>query len=286
VRKKLTERRVAGYFVPVVEYDEYDELGFEPEPEQEDQWEKRAVDVLGEFFEKNKSRVFYYRQIEVSHEDSFFHWVTNRALHRIIGGTVRTESSNLASGTTINFAWHKSLRYYRREQKKLVKLVEQYSDSNVGAHLGLNGELIVLEGFARNQFLVVGRHTNSYRGKTWPDGKSNLDFIFEKDSVAYGMEVKNQLRYPDYEEMQTKIKMCQFLRVRPVFVVRMMPKVWVQELAKVGGFALILKYQLYPISHKAIARRVASELRLPVDTPSQLKDETMGRFVAWHRKQV
>jgi hypothetical protein len=270
----------------VGEYDEYDELGFEAEPEQEDQWEKRAVDVLGEFFEKNKGRVFYYRQIELFHEDSFFHWVTNRALHKIIGGTVRTESSKLASGTPINFAWHKSLRYYRREQKKLVKLVEQYSDPAVGAHLGLNGELIVLEGFARKQFLLVERHANSYRGNSWPDGKSNLDFIFEKDSVAYGMEVKNQLRYPDYEEMQTKIKMCQFLGVRPVFVVRMMPKVWVQEVARLGGFALILKYQLYPLSHSGIARSVATELGLPVDAPRQLKDETMARFSAWHRKNL
>ena len=269
-----------------VEYDEYEGPEFEPEPESEDEWEKKAVDVLGEFFEENKNRVFYYRQIEVFHEDSVFHWVTNRALHKIIGGTVRTESSKLASGTPINFAWHKSLRYYRREQKKLVKLVEQYSDSNVGAHLGLNGELIVLEGFARNQFLVVGRHTNSYSGKTWPDGKSNLDFIFEKDSVAYGMEVKNQLRYPDHKEMQTTIKICQFLEVRPVFVVRMMPKAWVHELAKLGGFALILKYQLYPLGHRAIAKSVAQELGLPVDTPKRLKDETMERFLAWHRENV
>jgi hypothetical protein len=53
--------------------DDYDEPEFEPEPEEEDKWEKQAVDVLGKFFEKHRERVFYYRQIEVLHEDSFFH---------------------------------------------------------------------------------------------------------------------------------------------------------------------------------------------------------------------
>ena len=268
----------------VMAYDEYDEPEFEPEPEEEDQWEEQAVDVLGEFFEKHKERVFYYRQIEVFHEDSFFHWVTNRALHRIIGETVLTEQEKLAYGPTINFVWHKSLRYYRRERKKLKNLVEEYSDPNVGAHLGLNGELITLEAFARKQFLLVGRHTNSYRDRVWPESKHNLDFIFEKDSVAYGMEVKNQLRYPDYEEIRRTMRLCEFLGVRPVFVVRMMPKNWVYEVRQGGGFVLILKYQLYPLSHRTIAKRVAAELGLPVDSPRELKDATMERFLKWHRK--
>jgi len=278
-------------------YDEYDEPDSEPEPEpeREDEFEEQAVDVLGEFFEKNKKRVFYFRQIEVLHEDSFFHWVTNRALHKVIGGTVRTEERVIGSGRSINFVWHKSLRYYRREQRKVAKLVGQYSEPTVGASLGLNGELIVLEGFARKQFLLMGRHTNAYGGKVWTDGSSektskskppNLDFIFEKDSVAYGMEVKNQLRYPDYKEMQRTISMCQFLGLRPVFVVRMMPKSWVHELSRVKGFALILKYQLYPVSHEVIAKTVAKELKLPVDSPKELKNSTMERFLKWHKKNL
>jgi hypothetical protein len=212
--------------------------------------------------------------------------VINRALHTIIGATVRTEEEKLTHGTPIKFVWHKSLRYHRRERKKVKKLVEEYSDPNVGAHLGLNGELITLEGFARRQFLLVGRHTNSYRGKVWSDSKHNLDFIFEKDSLAYGMEVKNQLRYPDYEEMKRTMKMCEFLGVHPVFVVRMMPKNWVYEVREGGGFVLILKYQLYPLSHRPIAKRVAGELGLPVDSPRELKDSTMERFLKWHRKKV
>jgi hypothetical protein len=88
----------------------------------------------------------------------------------------------------------------------------------------------------------------------------------------YGVEVKNTLGYMDYEEFQTKIRLCQFLGVRPVFAVRMLPRTWIRELIAVGGFALVLRYQLYPWTHRELARRVARELGLPVDAPRSLAD--------------
>ena len=47
-----------------------------------------------------------------------------------------------------------------------------------------------------------------------------------------------------------------------------------------------MKYQLYPITHKDPARRVAKELALPVDTAKALQDGTMDRFERWHEKLV
>jgi hypothetical protein len=58
------------------------------------------------------------------------------------------------------------------------------------------------------------------------------------------------------------------------------------ELITAGGFGLIMKYQLYPWSHKVLARRVATELGLPVDAARALNDSTMNRFMAWHRKNL
>src|SRR5260221_14385664 len=48
----------------------------------------------------------------------------------------------------------------------------------------------------------------------------------------------------------------QLCRIRPVFVCRMLPKSWIFELLRAGGFALILKYQLYPSTHRELAKRV------------------------------
>jgi len=72
--------------------------------------------------------------------------------------------------------------------------------------------------------------------------------------------------------------------LRPVFAVRMLPKSWAFEVIRAGGFALILKWQLYPLTHRDLAARVRTELRLPVDAPVGLESGTMDRFERWHRK--
>ena len=66
----------------------------------------------------------------------------------------------------------------------------------------------------------------------------------------------------------------------------MIPRSWTYELSMVGGFALILGYQLYPWSHHQLARRVAKELDLPVDAPRTIAEETMARFMHWHSKHL
>jgi hypothetical protein len=65
-----------------------------------------------------------------------------------------------------------------------------------------------------------------------------------------------------------------------------MPRIWVMDIIKRGGFALILEYQLYPLSHKSFADEVRTRLQLPVDAPRALYDGTMQRFVSWHERQL
>jgi len=151
------------------------------------------------------------------------------------------------------------------------------------AALGLQGEALVLEGFARSQFVMRNRDTRSHGGRTWTQTDHDLDFVFERDERVYGVEVKNTLRYMDYAEFSTKIEMCRALGIRPVFAVRMLPKSWIHEVIGAGGFALILKHQLYPWAHRDLARRVKTELGLPVDAPRALEGGTMARFLRWHQ---
>jgi len=144
----------------------------------------------------------------------------------------------------------------------------------------------VLEGFARTQFLMIRRDANEYRDRKWEDSKHNLDFIFERDGKAYGVEVKNTLGYMDREEFLLKIKLCERLGITPVFVCRMLPRSWIFDLMKLGGFALILKYQLYPWTHRDLAKRGKETLNLPVDAPRFLYEGTMNRFLKWHGKNL
>ncbi len=134
------------------------------------------------------------------------------------------ETRTLKTGGTINLLWHRSFRFYRRAATKLVALVDEYADPNIGGVIGLHGEFMVLEGFARCEFVMRGRNTREYAGKTWSETDQNLDFIFEKENRAYGIEVKNTLGYMDHDELATKIRMCRFLGISPVFAVRMLPR--------------------------------------------------------------
>ncbi len=265
------------------------DFDFEDEPIADrppDPKEDEAYSELTAFFEKHREQVFFSRQIEIQYEDKYFHWVTNRAIrHLRDSGSIKGETRPLASTGTINLLWHKGNRYYRREAVKLIKLVNEYSDPNIAAAIGLNAELLVLEGFARHEFVMKAREAREYGGKVWVETGHDLEFVFERDGQAYGMEVKNALGYMDHKEFQTKIRMCAFLGIKPVFVARMMPKSWIREVGLVGGFALILKYQLYPQTHRDLAKRVQAELGLPVDAPRALAAGTVQRFVNWHEKK-
>lgn len=219
----------------------------EPEERPPDPRQEEAVKGLEEFFEGNRSQVFFSRQVEVLHEANWFHWVTNRALRELVAtGTIRSEIRPLTTGGSVILMWHRSYRYYRREATRVVRLVEEYADPNIGGALGLQGEAMVLEGFARNQFVLHGRNTRTFGTRVWNRTEHDLDFIFERDEIGYGVEVKNTLGYMEFGELEVKIEMCHNLGVKPVFAVRMLPKSWVKEIVDAGGFALILKYQLYP----------------------------------------
>jgi len=249
--------RTSNLGVELSEDEEFDLGDLEPEERPPDPREREAAGELLAFFESHRDQVFFSRQIEVQREDSYFHWITNRALRELRdAGEILGETRRLSTGSSINLLWHRRYRFYRRSAARLVSLVEEYADPNVGGVVGLHGEFMVLEGFARSEFVMRGRNTRAFGGKTWTDTDHNLDFIFEKDNQAYGLEVKNTLGYMDYDEFQTKIGLCQSLGIRPVFVARMLPRTWMNELITAGGFGLILKYQLYPWSHKVLARRL------------------------------
>jgi hypothetical protein len=249
-----------------------------PDPSQEE-----AELALVDLFRKNAERVFFSRQIEVHFEDRWFHWITNRSLRDLVSrGLLKSEKRALKTGGAVTLLWHSSHRYYKRDALRVIALVEEYADPNIGAALGLHGEAMVLEGIAKREFVLKGRNTNEYGGRKWTATDHDFDFVFERDGVPYGAEVKNTLSYMDHDELEMKIKICAFLKVRPLFVVRMLPKPWIKEVVDAGGFALIMKYQLYPWSHKDLAKRVNATFGLPVDAPRALYEGTVERFVRWH----
>jgi hypothetical protein len=244
--------------------------------------EDKARARLLAHLEDNPQSVFYSRQLEVLFEREYFHWITNRALRRLVDeGRVHTEERPLSTGSTIKLVWHRGYRFYKRSADEVFKLVDQYTTAATDGALGMQGEHLVLAAFARQKFLLLGEEANSYGGKTWPFTKHNLDFIFERDGIAYGIEVKNTLGYLDVYEFATKIRLSRHIGVIPVFAVRALPKTWIYALIQLGGYAMIMGYQFYPWTHKEIADQIRKELGLPVDTPKRIEQGTMQRFEKW-----
>jgi hypothetical protein len=176
---------------------------FEEEYHSPDRVEKQAVDELRLFFEVNR-QVFSSRQIQVIFERKYFHWITLRAM-RILAdeGVVRIEQRTLSYGAPINFVWHKSNRYTRREIKEVQDLVERYSHQEFTAALGNTAELLVSDGFGRFGFVQRGREARAFGGREWKKTDHNLDFLFERDGRVYGVEVKNTLPYINDKEFRT-----------------------------------------------------------------------------------
>lgn len=244
--------------------------------------EEKARARLLAHFEDNPGTVFYSRQVEILFEREYFHWVTNRAVRGLIDeGRIHTERRQLSTGSELKLLWHRNFRFYKREAEKVFKLVDEYNSSAGDGTLGLQGEILVLAAFARQGFLLSGEEAKTYRGKAWMETGHDLDFIFERDGIGYGIEVKNTLGYMEISEFRTKIKLAQHLGIKPVFVVRALPRTWVEALVRVGGYAMIMGFQFYPWTHKDLADRIRDTLGLPVDTPKRIAQGTMQRFENW-----
>ena len=134
---------------------------------------------------------------------------------------------------------------------------------------------------ARAGFMPVAQAVREYKERKWTETEHNLDRVFERDGVAYGAEVKNTLRYIDAKEFSIKLRMCEWLGLRPLFIVRMMPKVYNWTVIKNGGFSLIFEYQLYPFGSEEMARMIRTRLGLPVDCPSAIQVGTVQRLLNW-----
>ena len=72
-------------------------------------------------------------------------------------------------------------------------LVAQFSTPAFTAGLGAQGELMFDAALPTVGFLPTARKVRSYSGKEWTETEHNLDRVFERDGIAYGVVGR---RYP------------------------------------------------------------------------------------------
>jgi hypothetical protein len=242
-----------------------------------------AKEYVKNFFKENKKRVFYMKQLEVRFEKKFFHWITARALGELIAeGFLRMVEMPLSvEGTRVKFLFDPQNRYYKRPIKKSIDVIREYSEHVIARGCGEQADLLFFNALISRGFISHGQDTNEFRGKKWEISNHNLDFIIERGSVQYGCEVKNTFDYIDREEFLIKLRICEYLEVKPLFIMRYSPKSYNNEVIKKGGYVMIFEKQIYPFGQEKLVKKIIEVLGMPVDCPRKVPDGIIDRFVRW-----
>lgn len=276
---RVSEEMIRNY-EPGLDY----EVEFEGEVTRDHKIDE-AKEVLQELFEKEKRRVFYMRQLEVRYERRFFHWITARAINELLEErTLRYERVPLRGPTEVKFIFNRTHRYYMRQITEAIKVIREYSDPGIATACGRQAEVLFLNALAIKGFVPRDENTNEYRGRKWNQTNHNLDFILERDGISYGCEVKNTFDYIPHRELDVKLEICDFLGIKPVFIMRGSPKSYNYDVIGQGGFVLIFEMQVYPFGSRELVNRIREVLDMPVDCPRAIPEGIIERFVRWHER--
>ena len=260
---------------------------WKPENIIEDKKVKEAITVLKRYFRKHSKNVYYLKQLEVFFEKEFFHWITANAINSLLGeGFLKSYELPLGSRTRVKFVFNKSNRYYIRNANKNIKIIQKYSNPIVARACGKEAEDLFRLALLEKNFKFIGKDINKYKRKEWEESKHNLDFIIERDNIVYGCEVKNTYDYIDKKELDMKLRMCDYLGIRPLFIMRYAPKTYNYEIINRNGYTMIFETQVYPIALKKLVKEIKNNLKLPVDCPSSIPSGIIERFIKWHKKNL
>lgn len=225
---------------------------------------------------------FYITQLEVLYERDFFPWVTADAIGVLTEDGIVTkfrktdlpESEKLRNLSDIVFvanraAYSENPTLVRRHAQTIAELVNSYSHPTVTKAVGDQLEGLVKYEIRANQFKIDGVHTNKFKGKTWTETGHDLDIIAQHASgdLNIGVEVKNTFDLMDADEIDTKIDICHFLGLVPVFAVRWM-KPYIDCIRNQGGFSWIFKTLIYPPGFEDFTKSLFEKLSFPTRTDS------------------
>ena len=119
--------------------------------------------------------------------------------------------------------------------------------------------------------------------KEWTATNHTLDLIADyEDGRAFGVEAKNQLASIERKGLSVKLEMCEYLGLKPIFIVRYMPWSFVPDVTRKGGFVLTLGDQIYPLGYRRLCQEIQDKLSLSESQVSKrLKDLAPKMRTRW-----
>ena len=234
-----------------------------------------------------KDSVFYKKQIQVIFEDQYPHDVTGKAVNELITDKfLKAEPRAFGENMHAIFVYRYNVRYTAMTIKMKTKILERFSDDEVNDGVGKYGEILFSHMFTKNQFKIVGRHTNRFGKKVWKRSKKNLDFIIQKDEINYGVEVRNRFDYMKQDEFEEKLKMCEFLGLLPLFPLRCPSELQYAQMKDCGGLALKFKTRIFPPGFQGLVTDIWNNFRLPVYIWEEIRPPVEAVFLNYHHHNL
>ena len=256
----------------MVDSSNYYDFYYDEPPEElgkQEPYIQQAESAIEEFFRRRKTP-FHFRQLQVLFETQFFHITTAQAIYRLINrGFLRTKRYEAgANAVTFVFPSHlltslKTEKILNIHMKSKATTIALYDSPIISKDLADHFEGLVKYELRANNLSIVSIHTNEYKKRKWTKTKANLDFIAEHENGrAFGVQAKNELKPIEKNELEEQIKICSYLHIKPVFIVRYMPFSFVPLVKQNEGFLLVIGNQLWPLGYRQLHSKIVSKLSI------------------------
>jgi len=167
--------------------------------------------------------------------------------------------------------------------KRLCYWIDRYSNPKITSMLGTHLYSLVKSELKTQEFEIVNEgNAKSYNGKIWPYSEHGLDLIgrHKKKNIVIGVEVKNTLDLIPYGEIQTKIKMCKYFGITPIFACRWL-KPYEKDIKLNGGFPWQFRIQMYPLGQERFVEEIRKRFNFLIDVRTELPKESVTSFEKW-----
>ncbi len=170
--------------------------------------------------------------------------------------------------------------------EKSAYWISRYSDVKIAKMVGEHLHYLVKNELRANGFEILEeKYVRTYRGKKWSRTKHILDIIAEHKvrKIAVGVEIKNMLSQTPKSEIVTKLEMCRFLGIYPIFACRWQ-EIHRDIIQEEKGLLWQFKDQIYPFGQENLVLELQKRFAFPVVVKGELPQESIIDLKTWITK--
>lgn len=241
--------------------------------------EQEIVDLL------RNVKVAYRNEIRYRLEKRFpFHSMTEYAIRRLVAGKayiqgLAIKTTNLP-GRRSSCASNPNVFYKLLEEKSnshlndimREKLALSTFVTEMSREAGFHAQTLWREAFKYLGYEIISENASENAGRK-ASVEGNIDFIAEKDGLQFGVEVKNELSYPD--DLAKKFQIAVELGTIPVFVVRKVSPTAYQNLKKFGALVKIYETAIFNLEYEPMVKRCVDILGYPLIALDEVSSKTV-----------